>query len=242
MPKYPVLGNRTRRAPSVGIATELQIWDLSGVEKDDLTDIHAQIARQELGREKRRGNLLNINTFVDNRQFKREEEVKLGGKISYQDIADMADVMLFAQQQLVSLTPIGDTGFLHKSYRWILNRAGGVGNQVLAMGVEVPSLRVGDTLTLSTNMRYAKYVEFGARKRKGTFMFRKTVTRCRRRFGQAFIFQHVLLQAKDVPPSYSGKLNQRGGQAYSSEYYKQRWAVSYPAIKIKIKKGVYFGN
>jgi len=239
MPKYPVLGNRTRRAPSVGIATELQVWDLSGVEKDDLTDIHAQIAIQELGFERKRGNLIEINRFVDGGQFKHESDVKLGGKISYQDIADMADVMIYAEQQLVAMTPF-ITKTLRRSYDWILNSKVG-SNRILAPG-EVPQLKVGDELFLTTNVSYAKYVEQGARKRKGVFMFRRATTRLRRRFGQAFIFERVFVQSTDVPPNYSAKRNKQGRRAYSKDYYKQRWAVSYPAIKIKLKYGVGFIN
>lgn len=218
-----------------------EYWGLQKGEIEDLQDITAGVAIQELAFERRNKNFKDYNRFVDGSQFKVESDVKFGGKIEYNEVSFLSDLMLYLEGQLRVTIRLSahKTGALGRSLTWRRN-----GKNTDAIGV--PILDVGDQLVVYADIRYAKYQEFGYRKIPGKFIFKKIVAKARAKFGRAFIIEHKLLQTSEIP---GGKVqafrSTKTGRTiaytkFTKEYYKQRWAVSYPAIKITQRQGVGF--
>ena len=218
-----------------------ELWALQKGEIEDLQDITAGVAIQELGVERKNGNFKDYNRFVDGNQFKVESDVKFGGKIEYNEVSALADLMLYLEEKLhiAILLKAYHTGDFSRSLTWRRN-----GRNTDARGV--PILDVGDQLVVYGNVRYAKYQEFGYRGIPGKFIFKKIVTNAKAKFGRAFIIEHKLLQTSEIPAQKVRAFrNTKSGRTiaytkFTKEYYKQRWAVSYPAIKITQRQGVEF--
>lgn len=228
-----VLGNRVGRSKVLGLKTTSEEFMINKSEIKDLQQIHGAIALRELRAEQRKGNLTNINTFVDGSQFKQVRDVKFAGNISFQDVVDIADLMLFIQATQHKITP-KLTGALKASFVWLLN------GKPLPIS-SVPNLKPTDRLLYVSTVPYAKYVEIGIRKStktlKNRFFVRKTARRAQQKYGRAFIVKPVLAQASEVPPQFSSR-SSKG--AYSKQYYIERWKVSYPAIQVTQRSGVRF--
>lgn len=235
-----VLGDRTRKAKTIGLGTQTQDWHLDKTELKDLQYTHAKIALEELQVEQRGGSLHDYNRFVDLSQFKTEKDVKLGGVITYDEVSALADMMLFVSQQLFQeFDKFRDTGALRDSARWVHNSS-----DVKPDGV--PILDRGDQLIVYGDIRYAKYQESGTVRNKARWVYRKVTSRARRRYGRGYIVEHKFIQnASLLGMKKIRKTKIRGSRtvsysAYTKEYYKFRWEQSFPAIKITQRQGVKF--
>lgn len=237
------LGKSTLSGKKYGsrVRTTKESWKLSKNEIGDLIQMTVSVAEQELLVEQRNGSLLEYNTWVDNSQFKSINEVKFGGKIEYNAVSALADLMLFIHEKLyiTVMKEAYDTGAMRDSITWRRNG-------VLTDGFGVPILNKGDQLVTYFNIRYAKYQEFGYRGIKGKKIMKRIATLARARFGRAFIIEHKVLQTSDIPGQKVKTFRSRKSgkrfsyYAFTPEYYEKRWAVSYPGIKITQREGVGF--
>ena len=211
------------------------------IDKDDIkyfNVIAANVAREELQHEKKIGNLINHNRFVDGRQNVPEEAIRFGGKIVYEDVFSLLEVMKFIDKVVYRLMP-KSTGDLMFSHGWYLN-----GGQLLN-DQKTPALHSSsDQLTCFAHIRYAKYQESGTIKNTAKKMYKLAALRASRRFGRAFIIEHKFIQDREI--STIGrvitkvKANGRKYKAFTKDYYKDRWANSYPGIKISLRRNVLF--
>jgi hypothetical protein len=229
-----VLGNRVGRSKVLGVKTVSDQFLINKEELEDLQQIHGAIALRELEAEQRNGSLANHNTFVDGSQFRQVKDVSFGGVISFEDVFDLAEVMIFIQLTMRKVAPV-DTGAMRDTFIWMLNGTP-------TTKTEVPVVNGNDRLVYTSTVPYAKFVEVGAggstRQRKNRFFVRKAARRAQQKFGKAFIIKPVLLQASEVPASVAKKRSLGG--AFSKQYYIERWKVSYPAIQITQRQGVSF--
>ena len=204
--------------------------------KDELKDfslIHAEIARIALKEENKKGFLLHHNRFVDGKQWKIEEQVKFGGKIVYDDIYSLTEVMRYIDERVKKLMPRGKTGHLRLSHGWYLN------GSPIQQGVEV-NYQPKDRLVCMAFIRYAKYQEVGTIRNKAAWMYKKVRRHAARRFGRGFIFEHRMFQAGEIKSGQmTKKLYKRSG-AFSDEYYKERWENVYPGIKVTLRRNVKY--
>jgi len=237
-----VLGDRTGRVGVAGVAARTQVWRLDRTELKDVQMIHARMAYDELREEQKGGSLREYNRFVDGSQFRGESDVKLGGTIQYDAVASLTDLMMYIELQLYEMyAKFEDTGALKRSSRWVHNSAD-VGDQ------GVPILDRGDQLVVYGDIRYAKYQESGTIKNKARWVYKKVAARARRRFGKAFIIEHKFIQNASIlnmvkiPKRKFTRTRGREVQysAFTKQYYKDRWAQSFPGIRITQRQGVGF--
>jgi len=239
-----ILGAGFKRS---GVMYQGEQWVMTPGEIDDLTAIQVTVAKEELAYENSQGDLLEHNVFVDNRPNVPIQEVKFGGRIEYNAVSALADVMIFIEHEIRLMIQKEDlikTGDYMRSMEWKRN-----GKSVTQTGV--PILDKGDQLVVHSTVNYAKYLEFGFNSKgrnpfKGKFIFRKVAAKARIRFGRAFIFEHKLLQTTEIPPKYvrgpvlRGRSKGRTVTKFTKDYYKRRWAVSFPGIKITQRSNVKF--
>jgi len=225
-----------------GMRYQGESWALDKGEYEDLINIQAGISEQELEFEQKRDNLKDYNRFVDGSQFKTLNELKFGGRVQYDEVSSLGDLMLYIHEKLYIMTmqeAFGVTHRLRDNITWKRN-----GNETLNNGV--PILDVGDQLVVfPKDVAYAKYQEFGYRHVPGKYIYRRVANMAKARFGRAFIIEHKVLQAQEIPPQRVRAFRTRNGRTFSyskfsQDYYKKRWAVSYPAIKITQRQGVKF--
>ena len=209
-------------------------FELSPDELKDFSLIHASVAREALREENRQGDLLNHNRFVDNKQWKIEEQVKFGGKIVYDDIYSLTEVMRYIDRQVRSLMPKGGTGDMEISHGWYLN---GVPVQ---HGANI-QFKDKDRLICMAFIRYAKYQEVGTVNNKAQWMYRKARARAARRFGRGFIFEHKMIESGEIKSGQmTKKLMNKKKNINKDDFYKERWANVYPGIRVKLRKNVIY--
>lgn len=199
----------------------------------DFSIIQASVAREALKEENQKGFLLHHNRFVDGKQWKVEEQVKFGGKIVYDDIYSLKEVMLFIDTEVRRLMPVSvpNGGDLRFSHGWYLN-----GHPIL-YGTEV-NYKQGDRLICMAEIRYAKYQEVGTIKNQAQWMYKKTRRKAARRFGRGFIFEHKMIESGEVKSTQVTKKLTKHWRGLSDEYYNERWANVYPGIKVTLRHGV----
>ena len=208
----------------------VQVGSLSPDELMDFNIIHAAIAKEALKEENQKGFLLHHNRFVDGRQWKVEEQVRFGGKIVYDDIYSITEIMRYIDDKVRSLMP-RNTGDLQISHGWYLN---GVPIQ---FGADV-NYKAKDQLICMAFIRYAKYQEVGTVLNTAKWMYKQTRRHAARRFGRGFIFEHRMFESGEIKSGQmTKKLYKRSG-AFSDEYYKERWANVYPGIKVTLRHNI----
>ena len=206
-------------------------FSLTPDELKDFSIIHASVAREALKEEHQQGDLLHSNRFVDGKQWKVEEQVKFGGKIVYDDVYSIKEIMLYIDKQVRQLMPRRDTGDLLLSHGWYLN---GVPVQY---GTDV-QYRDKDRLICMAFIRYAKYQEVGTINNQANWMYRKARARAQRRFGRGFIFKHAMIESGEVKSHQLTKQLVRNRSQTSAEFYKERWENVFPGIRIILRKKV----
>lgn len=226
---------------------------------------HAQIAKQYLAFRQKDGMLQSPQMFIDGRPGGRpymdEHKTKFGGRIVYSNVRSLTELMNFLDMKIFERMPY-DTGALAFSHHWRLN-----GKPINAQST-VQSFGYKDQLTAMAGVHYAKYIEVGTVatayttqvwKRKkgkafntgktkrtagGVWMYKKAVQEAKAKYGSEFIIEHKMIQMKSIPPEYAQGRNKRGKPytKFTDAYYKKRWAVSVPGIKVTLRKGVTYKN
>jgi len=237
------LGKSTLSGKKYGsrVRSTKESWALAENEIGDLIQMTVSVAEQELQVEQRNGSLVEYTTWVDNSQFKSVNEVKFGGKIEYNAVSGLADLMLFIHEKayITIMKEAYDTGAMRDSITWRRNG-------ILTDGFGVPILNKGDQLVVYLNVRYGKYQENGYRGIKGKKIMKRIAALAKARFGKGFIIEHRMLQTSQIPPSRVTKFKSRKSgkrfaySAFTKDYYKKRWAVSYSGISITQREGVGF--
>ena len=226
----------------------------------------AQIAKQYLAFRQKEGMLKQpLNMFLDGIPggvpHRDEHKVKFGGKIVYSKVRSLTKLMDFIDMEIFSRMPY-DTGALEFSHHWRLN-----GKPINADST-VQSIGPKDQLIAMAGVPYAKYVEVGTeatayttqvwkRKNKkafntgrtkrtagGKWMYKKAVQAAKAIYGHEFIIEHKMIQTSYITPEYAKGRNKRGKPytKFSKAYYKKRWGVSQPGIKITLRRGVQYYN
>lgn len=226
---------------------------------------HAQVAKQYLAFRQKEGMLQSPNMFIDGRPggkpYIDEHKTKFGGRIVYSAIRSLTELMDFLDMAIFERMPYR-TGLLEHSHHWRLN-----GKPVSAEST-VQSFGYKDQLIAMAGVPYAKYVEVGTKrtayttaiwKRKsgksvntgrvrrvsgGAWMYKKAVQDAKRKFGDEFIIEHKMIQTSYITPEYAKGRNKKGKPytKFTDAYYKKRWAVSQPGIKVTLRQGVSYKN
>jgi len=213
-------------------------FSLTRAELDDSVDYHIAMAKRAIREEQGKGNLRNPNVFVDNKisPSGRIDHVKFAGRITYDEIFSLQEVMDYIDKKLREFTP-RKTGNLEFSQSWYFNGK-------LTRDTQVPDIvKPGDQLVTAGMIRYAKYQEAGTVNNKAKWMYRKAARSASRRFGRAFIISHHFMLGASFKPKYTFGLRHTGRRKnwqYSPAYYEERWKNSFPAIKIVQKRNVKF--
>ena len=211
-------------------------FELTPDELKDFSLIHASVAKEALKEENAQGDLLHHNRFVDGKQWKVEEQVKFGGKIVYDDIYSLTEVMRYIDAQVRSLMPVSypDGGKLQFSHGWYLN-----GNAI-KFGSNV-QFKDKDRLICMAFIRYAKYQEVGTVNNQAQWMYKKARARAARRFGRGFIFEHKMIESGEIKSGQmTKKLMNKKKNINKDDFYKERWANVYPGIRVKLRKNVIY--
>ena len=208
-------------------------FSLSPDELKDFSLIHASVAKEALKEENAQGDLIAHNRFVDGRQWKIEEQVRLGGKIVYDDIYQIKAVMLYIDKAVRKLMPVStpNGGDLRFSHEWYLN------------GVSIPygtdvQYKAKDRLICMAFIRYAKYQEVGTVNNQAQWMYRKAARMATRRFGRAFMFQHKMIEHGEIKSTRMTKKLTKKRNINSDEFYNERWENVYPGIRVILRKNV----
>ena len=208
-------------------------FELTPDELKDFSLIHASVAREALKEENQQGDLLHHNRFVDNKQWKVEEQVKFGGKIVYDDVYSLTEVMLYIDQQVRSLMPKGGFGHMEESHGWWLN-----GNPV-AFGSNV-QFKDKDRLICTAEVRYAKYWEVGSANNPAVKMYKITRDRAAQRFGRGFLFEFRMIESGEVKSTQPTKKLNKKKNINTDYFYNERWAYVFPGISIKLRRNVAY--
>lgn len=217
-------------------------FSLTKDELDDAVDYHIALGKLALREEKSKGNLLDHNTFVDGKLSPsgNTDHVKFGGRIVYEDLFSLTEIMDFIDKKLRELTlkTAYNTGNLLFSQTWYYN-----GKLIRGKRNTPKIIRPGDQLVTAGMIRYAKYQESGTVNNKAKWLYKKTAASARREFGRSAIITHHFIQGASFRPRYTFGLRHTGRRKnwqYSPAYYKERWKNSFPAIKIVQKRGVKY--
>ena len=208
-------------------------FSLTPDELKDFNIIHASVAREALKEENQQGDLLHHNRFVDGKQWKVEEQVKFGGKIVYDDVYSINEIMRYIDKRVRSRMPVSrpNGGELRFSHGWYLN------GEPILHGTNV-QYKDKDRLIGMAFIRYAKYQEVGTVNNAAQEMYKKTRRDAQRRFGRGFIFKHVMVESGEFKSSQKTKVLLRNKGMTSADFYNERWENVYPGIQIILRKKV----